>query len=306
MGVEYYLIEHNASISLESKAFPDGGFYVMRHEDLYMIVDCVPNNPKAPSGHRHNSRLSFELSAYGKTFIVDPGSYIYSADPEWRNKFRSTAYHNTVVVDGEEQNEFDAYNLFAMKMNAEVKINEWKVTDESDFLDAQHSGYERLAEPIIHQRQILFNKRDKYWIIRDALLKSSNSESKHRISDLKHHFYLYFHFAPMEIVTEPEHSLLVKSNAADGINIIVIPVKVDGLNLSVEDGWISYSYGTKVEVPVVRYSKSANAPVNFVTILYPYEGLQPPYSLKIIQENALIFMREKLQETTASHPMNIE
>jgi len=48
---------------LNSKDFPQGGFYILRHDDLYMIVDCAPADPKAPSGHKRNSRLSFELFA---------------------------------------------------------------------------------------------------------------------------------------------------------------------------------------------------------------------------------------------------
>ena len=268
MGVEYYLIEHSASISLESKVFPNGGFYVMRHKDLYMIVDCVPNNPKAPSGHRHNSRLSFELFAYDKTFIVDPGTYTYTTDPEWRNKFRSTAYHNTVVVDGEEQNDFDPYYLFQVGMNAEVKVNEWKVTDEYDFLDAQHSGYERLAEPITHRRQIWFNKRDGYWVIKDMLLKNSKFEEQGLQSNVEHRFELYFHFAPMAIAQVGATAIKTDCN---GLNLMIMQMEDSELNLSLLDGWISYSYGTKEKATIAKYSKISSLPATFTTALYPYE-----------------------------------
>jgi hypothetical protein len=54
----------------------------MRHDDLYMLIDCVPADQKSPSGHKHNSRLSFELFAGDKSFIIDPGSYLYTADKE--------------------------------------------------------------------------------------------------------------------------------------------------------------------------------------------------------------------------------
>ena len=118
---------------LESKAFPQGCFYIMRHGDLYMIIDCVPADPKSPSGHRHNSRLSFELFAGDKSFIIDPGAYVYTADKEMRNLFRSTKYHNTVVVDGEEQNRFGEDELFAMNLDAAVKMNRWVVTENYDF-----------------------------------------------------------------------------------------------------------------------------------------------------------------------------
>jgi hypothetical protein len=37
--------------------------------------------------------------------IVDPGTYCYHREPRWRNHFRSTAAHNTVVLDGADQSE---------------------------------------------------------------------------------------------------------------------------------------------------------------------------------------------------------
>jgi hypothetical protein len=129
-----------------SLAFPEGGFYILRESDLYMIVDCLSPNKNFPQGHRHNSNLSFELFAYDKSFIVDPGSYIYTANKNMRNMFRSTKYHNVVQVDGEEQNSFNENEIFDMEANAQVKINEWKITEEYDFLDAEHDGYERLKK----------------------------------------------------------------------------------------------------------------------------------------------------------------
>lgn len=143
----------------------------MRHGDLYIIIDCVPADPKAPSGHKHNSRLSFELFAHDKTFIIDPGAYIYTADKEMRNLFRSTRYHN-------------------MELDAAVNVNRWEITDKYDLLDAEHNGYARLKNPVVHRRKIFFNKEKGYWGIKDMLAGEGG---------YKHKFDLYFHFAPMEL-----------------------------------------------------------------------------------------------------------
>lgn len=246
------------NVELKSKAFPNAGIYIMRHEDLYMIVDCIPSNPKAPSAHIHNSRLSFELFVYDQTFIVDPGTYIYTADAEWRNKFRSTAYHNTVIVDGEEQNEFDPYNLFSVEMNADVKVNEWKVTDEYDFLDAQHNGYTRLSYPVIHRRQILFSKIDRFWLICDFL----TGKQKHKIEQ-------YFHFAPMSIEKIDQNTVITNN---EGTNLLLMRTDDYESNLELIDGWVSYSYGTKTESQIAKYSGGFFLPVRLVTVLYPHEN----------------------------------
>ncbi len=231
----------------------------MRHGDLYMIIDCVPTDPKVLSGHKHNSRLSFELFAYDKSFIIDPGTYIYTADKEMRNMFRSTRYHNTAVVDGEEQNSFDEAELFAMKTDAAVKVNRWLTAENYDFLDAEHDGYARLKNPVIHRRRIYFDK--EYWIIQDML--SGEGGYKHR-------FDLYFHFAPMELKVRDK--LVIETDNKNEANIMVVPLEIEGIEMKIEKGWVSYGYGKKIGAPVVKYSKNSSAPMNFSTLIYPYKG----------------------------------
>jgi len=228
----------------------------MRHGDLYMIIDCVPADPKAPSGHKHNSRLSFELFAYDKSFIIDPGAYIYTADKEMRNLFRSTRYHNTVMVDGEEQNRFDEDELFTMKLDAAAKVNKWLVTENYDFLDAEHNGYARLKNPVVHRRQIYFNKEKRYWVIKDMLTGEGGD---------KHKFDLYFHFAPMEL--KEKDGLVVKIDNKNGANIVIVPLETEGIKMEIEKGWVSYSYGRKLEAPIVKYSKTTEVLAEFVTVI---------------------------------------
>jgi hypothetical protein len=259
-GLEKFNELSKQDCPVSSKAFPNGGFYVMRSDNLYMIVDCISVDPKSPSGHKHNSRLSFDLFAYDKNFIIDPGAYIYTADSNMRNLFRSTRYHNTVVVDDQEQNRFFESMLFTISRDAVVKINKWETFEEYDFLDAEHYGYRRLSDPVIHRRQIYFNKREGYWLIKDIL----DGKGLHK-------FDLYFHFAPMEIALDDEFPLVVKT-MTDGANLAIIPLVTKGVSVEVLDGWVSFSYGTKDKAPVVKYSKKAQVPVCFSNVIFPYKG----------------------------------
>ena len=54
-------------------------------------------------GHGHADALSLVLFSRGKELLTDPGTFVYNCAPEWRNFFRSTKAHNTVVVDGKDQ-----------------------------------------------------------------------------------------------------------------------------------------------------------------------------------------------------------
>jgi len=246
-------------VPVSSRAYSDGGFYIMRQNSLYMIIDCVPVDRKTPSGHKHNSRLSFELFAHGSSFIVDPGAYIYTADKEMRNLFRGTGYHNTVAVDEQEQNRIHAGELFSLGHEAVTRVNQWQVGPEYDLFDGEHTGYRRLKKPVIHRRQIYFDKIDGYWIIRDTL----DGEAEHQ-------FDLYFHFAPIQIELDSGPPLVVKTRT-EGANLVIIPLETEGISVEILEGWVSYQYGAKLRAPVVRYARKCQAPATFCNIIHPYQ-----------------------------------
>jgi len=244
-------------LRLESRAFPDAGLYVMRHDDLYLIVDAGLNGEDRNGGHGHNDTLSFELYIHDKAFVIDPGTYVYTADYRWRNKFRSTEHHNTIVIDGEEMNDFRRNSLFSMKNHAIPTVYEWISTDGYDFFDGEHSSYHRLLHPVTHRRQVFFDKPGGFWLIRDIL----TGKGEHQLD-------LYFHLAPMEIASNND-DLSVKSLCQNGANLVIIPLKKEGLSLAISEDWVSYSYGRKTRAPVVKYTKRAQVPTDFVTLLYP-------------------------------------
>jgi len=106
-------LDGRSLMDLESRSFPNAGWYVMRHGHDYCLVSCGRNNPLGKGGHAHNDKLSFELALAGQDVVVDPGTYVYTSRPHLRDKFRSTDYHNTVKVDGCEQNKL-ADDMFSL------------------------------------------------------------------------------------------------------------------------------------------------------------------------------------------------
>ena len=119
----------------ESAAYPDGGYYILRQGDLYAIVRCGDVGRHGRGGHGHNDQLSFELSFGPRAIVVDPGTYVYTADPVKRNSFRSTRSHATLQVDGGEQNELRTDDLFAMADRARAEELFW---DGTAFEGRQH------------------------------------------------------------------------------------------------------------------------------------------------------------------------
>lgn len=108
----------------KSFAYPDGGIYVIRSKRLHLVVSAGPVGQNGNGGHGHNDKLSFELTVDGDELFLDPGTYLYTALPEERNRFRSVHAHNTLLIRGEEQNGWfkGPTGLFSMKANSQCYL----------------------------------------------------------------------------------------------------------------------------------------------------------------------------------------
>jgi uncharacterized heparinase superfamily protein len=71
--------------------------------EIRIIIDSGELGYLSIAAHGHADALAFTMSVAGKEILVDPGTYSYHTLPRWRNYFRGTAAHNTVVVDGKNQ-----------------------------------------------------------------------------------------------------------------------------------------------------------------------------------------------------------
>ena len=149
-----------------SAAYPDGGYYVLRNESLYAIVRCGDVGRHGRGGHGHNDQLSFELADARGALIVDPGTFTYTPDPAERNRFRSTAFHATVRVGGQEQNELRTDDLFAMADRTRAEALSW---DEASF-EGRHHGFQGAT----HARRVELGTRELR--IRDTVTSSKPQE----------------------------------------------------------------------------------------------------------------------------------
>jgi hypothetical protein len=92
-------IEPDGAIACE--AFSDFGLYILRTPRLFLSLRCAGHaRGDAPSGHTHDDSLAIELQIDGRDVIVDPGSYLYTASPESRERYRSAAAHAAPRPEG--------------------------------------------------------------------------------------------------------------------------------------------------------------------------------------------------------------
>ncbi len=101
--VKAVLDETGTDLHTEGNTLPDAGYYRLDRDGLSVIVDCGKIGPDYIPGHGQCDCLSFELFYKGVPLIVNSGTYQYQGDK--RKYFRSTAAHNTIVMDNCEQSQ---------------------------------------------------------------------------------------------------------------------------------------------------------------------------------------------------------
>ena len=132
------------------RVLEQSGYVVVRPDNrLCAVVDVGRACPPQLPAHAQADCLSFVLSIDGVPVVVDPGTTTY--DPGTQRAFeRSTASHNTVMVDGTDQSEvwgqFRAGRLASPQL--EVADDDGSVVT----VVASHDGYERLPGRPRHRR----------------------------------------------------------------------------------------------------------------------------------------------------------
>ena len=161
------------------QAYRDGGFYVLcacrrSPSEVLMVADAGPLGLEPLAAHGHADALSFTLSVGGLEFLVDPGTHDYYTESGWREYFRSTAAHNTVQVDGDDQSV--PAGRFLWKHQAVARVIEWSENAARDVLLAEHDGYRRLPDPVTHRRRIELDKGARSIRVTDEFLCAGRHE----------------------------------------------------------------------------------------------------------------------------------
>jgi hypothetical protein len=216
-------------------SYPEGGFYFMRAGAMYAAVRCGDVGIYGRGCHAHNDIMGFEL-CFGETpLVVDPGSYLYTADAVARNRFRSTAAHSTLQIDRAEQNELRAERLFALVDRARPEVLAWETSRTSATLTGRHHGFEALRAPATHTRTIHLDAEKQTLEIVDEV-----------VSDEAHELAWTFQMAPCSVEITPDG--LVVAHFPE----VAMQIRGEGLIPTVEERWISPGYGTCGPAPAVR------------------------------------------------------
>ncbi len=143
---------------MEIQYYPDFQLALFQNKNLHLAIAGISNpNFHHSLGHTHNDKLSVELTINGKNILFNPGTYVYSANPEMRYAFRSVCAHNTISVNNQEQNRplggsFGLFNLRAETTFELLHLTNSRFVGKISYRDIVH-----IREIIIQKKSITIN-----------------------------------------------------------------------------------------------------------------------------------------------------
>lgn len=267
-----------------SVALPYSGFFVMRDgweaNSTWALFDGAPFG----RGHQHEDKLSVLVHAGGKLLLTEGGNYAYD-DSEMRKYVLSTRSHNTVRVDGGDQNRRKGYVWTDSDIEKKAELA-WSIGTEFEYAESTYrEGYGDMADrSATHNRCIYFIKHpgyglQPYFIVADRLATDSMGAEDSGEKNVLHQYEFLWHVD--SILENPPASS--QEGACQGTRICFkeMDVLISGSAHSIEvicgreegelQGFISTGSEQGLYCPVNCISALfQGGTIRVVTVLYPH------------------------------------
>ena len=234
---------------VRSAALAETGYYVSRSDaGDHILIDGGPHGFKN-GGHAHADALSLTFSRRGVPLLIDPGTGCYTIDRGLRDRFRTTASHNTLELDGRPQS--IPAGPFQWTRVAQTGVHRWRSAAGLDYFDGAHDGY----APNQHRRRVL--------AIHDELLAVADFVG----GTGEHAAVLHWHVGGNWMVESRLDSAILRS-ATDRVTMFVPQGHIETFSADHARGlgWSSPVYGRYEPATTLRITERAAAPFWMMTV----------------------------------------
>jgi uncharacterized heparinase superfamily protein len=234
------------------------GLLVYGEGALFLVFDTGDVGPDYQPGHAHCDTLSFEASLNGARVITDTGVYHYRVSQE-RAYCRSTAAHNTVSIDGQEQSE--VWESFRVGRRAYATGSSRMVEGGMTFLRGAHDGFTRIARGLVHERCLAVGE-DRFIAVVDWI----HGNGRRCVT-------AHLHLHP-DVRVRREGSEYACSGPSGSFRII----PPDGAETTIFETEYYPRFGVKVARQSLRFEMTCALPA-VMTALIVFEGEAPAFRL---------------------------
>lgn len=251
--------EGTAPAGPPSRVYPVAGQLIMRdgfgEKAQWAFFDAGPMG----IGHWHYDKLHLSVAAYGRDVLVDSGRYTYVGGP-WREYFRGTTSHNTVLINGAGQMEH-------AKTGGDIS-SQFARTEAFDAgYGAFEDGYVDFEGAARHERAVYY-QRGAFWLVLDRVTIQRPGT-----------IAVHWHFHP-DCTVAAEGLDTVSLDEGKG-NVRIVPSGephwrrrlARGEETPAILGWYSRSYNIKEPATTAVYETEGVGEFVFAWLILPAEGV---------------------------------
>jgi len=215
-----------------TRLFSESGTVVFERGDRFIVFNAGGFGPYQ-AGHSHSDSLSIFVRQGGEELLIDPGTFEYVG--EERNRFRGSAAHNTLRIDGLDQ--ADPAGSFGWLGRPEVEI----VRHSHDEIEAvcHYRGF-------THRRQLVYGD-DELRIIDEI----DGPTGAHQVEQFWH-------------AGEAIERLDPVSFRIGSRSVLILG---EGSEITTETGWRSTAYGRKEPAAIVTVRRQGSLPLRMMATL---------------------------------------
>jgi len=276
-----------------------GGYQILRYQHgKTLIFDTGDFGLPGASHHGHADTLSIVANLRDSRFLIDPGGFSY-VDSHARKFARSTAAHNTVRIDGKDSSEI--IGDFGFGKNAQAVLTDVKEISGGIVLTAEHDGYSRLRQPVIHRRALIWMIEHPFLLI---VLDQLTGKGKHLAE-------LFFHVDYDWTAEQLGENGLIWVKEQHRIQHQIwsdqeFALKTErGVKDPEMQGWVAPSYGVYIAAPVIIEKTEAEMPVNFVNVFHKSEKSEVEMTLDGEHNRVIIGDSQEIDWNWDYHRLNV-
>jgi hypothetical protein len=249
----------------QPRLFPDAGVAILSSAPAHIAVDTRAFG-HANAGHSHAHALQVVCRREDRDILIDPGTYTYVGEAEWRSRFRGTAFHNTLRVDGVDQ--ATGSGAFRWTNKPQSEVLRWSPNEDWCLLDAACTFH-----GFRHRRLLLWMPRREILAVVDEVEKidqigdAGNERKTHRVEQFWH--------CGDDVTTISKGNHRIGAEAL----LLVPPASEAIIGEGGDYGWQSEVPGNKVPRPVIAIQREVSLPIVLGAMLFLQP--QPDFSLAI-------------------------
>lgn len=233
------------------------GYFVARPGPAnHLVIDGGPHG-FLNGGHAHADALSLVYTLRGYPLAIDPGTFTYTMSPEWRDRLRSSPWHNTLTLDGRSQSvprgPFHWGHTAAARVQASVSEGDWH------FFEGVHDGY----LPEVHRRRVAALPEGLLVVV-DSVLGGG-----------RHRAEVHWHLHPAwKVAAGPGGAIAAEHEQAGAVDLLVHGAAATLFrgDESTGLGWHSPVFGQLLPCTTVRLAAEGQLPLVVVSVFAPRGG----------------------------------